>query len=746
MLVLFAVIILCITSIGGVIYLQTGSALEAETADELEQSTQLQSNVLAESIDRYQHHVRTLAESNVINSGTDGEIELTLESEVSSAPDSVVAAHYIETDDYEVLISSDDEAEGVSFADEGVDWATDDTLHDGQSGIHLTDPYDDPVTDNASIAITSSVPEDSDRGVVFVIDQDDHASELASPSLEDDAFTQIVNEDGEVVMSHDDEAATDEHHAVDDEDDPRATAIESGLEGETGYLESDVGGSEMALGYAPVDGTDWVIMAHTPMDAAYDLHQSVTRSVIALVLVSLLGLGTIGVVVGRNMSRSLNELTAKTREVEQGNLETELESDRIDEIGELYAAFRSMRDSLRETLHEVNTAKKRAERREQTLEVLVEQLEQEASDVMKQAAEGDLTQRMDVEEGNEAIEQVAAEYNEMIERIETTIDDPKRFAGDVASHSEQVTANVEEVQAASEQVSTAVQDISSHIDHQHTMFRSAAGEMAEIEQMADDIASLSESVSHSATQTAAAGEEGRSTARNAKEAMSRIDEESKQTLREIEKLEQQMAEIEEIVDMISEHAAQTDLLALSANIEASRQTTETTEFGTVAAEVKELARETKESAAEIDTIIASLESQLERTTREVETTRSEIDESKAVIEETVDTLESIATYTTSTSSGVQQIASLSQQQSDSTQDARQLITNATELSEQVTAETETVAAATEEQTSSLEEVTTSANQLASEAQSLHTTLDYFETAADDEPDHHFKFSHGTLEE
>lgn len=742
MLVLFAVILLFITTIGGVIYFQTGSALETETENELEQSTQLQSNTLAERIDRYKHHVRTLAASNVINSGTDDEIQVTLLNEVSSAPDSVVAAHYVETNDYEILSSSDENATGVSFRDHSVDWAEDDILRDNQSNIHLTDPYHDPVTDESSLAIISAVPEDPDRGVIFVIDLDDHAAELATPSLEDAVFTQVVNADGDVVLRYDTKAS-DEQLTMSAPDDDRSTAVERGLAGETGYLETTVDGTEMALGYAPVEGTDWVIMAHTPKEAAYALHRDVTRSVIALILVSLFGLGTIGVVVGRNTSRALTQLSEKAREVEGGNLETTLASNRDDEIGDLYTAFSNMRDSLQETITEAETAKRQAEERQQTLETLVQQLEQEASEVMEQAADGDLTQRMDVDEGNEAIKRVEQEYNTMIEDIETTIEEPKRFAADVAAHSEQVTANVEEVQAASEQVTASMEDISSHIERQHVMFQSAASEMEEIARMIDDIASLSETVSQSASRTAQAGDAGRSTAQDAKEAMSRIDSESRNTLQEIEKLQHQMEQIEKMADVITEHAEQTDLLALNANIEASRQEDETTEFGTVADEVKELARATKATAEEIDTTVTSLQKQLNRTTAEVQMTQEEIDESKKVIGDTVSALENIADYTESTSNGVQQIASLTQQQSESTQDVSRLITNATELSDRVTAETETVSGAIQEQTGSLQEVTVSANQLAGEAQSLHTTLDQFKTSSQSDADqaHEFQFSH-----
>ncbi|GAB3026454.1 methyl-accepting chemotaxis protein [Natronobiforma cellulositropha] len=713
------------------IYTQTSSALEEDTQQQINQSTLLQAETLTEWVDRMTYQTQSLSETAALTDGANHEIRGALSNADGNSHESVTAVHYIETGSYEILESSNTSATGVAFSEYDVRWAEQGLEFDNTSHTQFTTPFEDPVTGEQSIAFVSPVDGDSGHAVMFVVDLIDYSSLLMRPSDDEGSHTFVANSEGTVVMSHHTHSIGDQNMGQ-DEFEAQSPPVLAALDGVTGYEEMEMHGhgEEMAMGFTRIEGTDWVVMTHIPTEAAYSLQGTIENSVIALVLVSVLGLGAIGVVIGRDTAGSLNHLSSRAQELEQGNLETELSTTRRDEIGTLYAAFESMRVSLRETITEAEAAREQAIHRERELAELAKQLEEEASVVMADAADGDLTERMSVEGDNEAMSQVVTEYNEMMSGIEGTVEELKHFATDVAAHSEQMTASVEEVEAASEQVTKSVQEISSHTDHQHATFQQVEAEMGSIAAMTDDIASLSQTVTEAAEQTADTGSDGRVAAREVKEAIARIDAESQETIDEIEKLQAEMDRIEAMAEFISEVATQTNVLALNANIEATRTSSESDGFSAVAGEVKSLASDAKDSAQKIETVVGSIQEQMGRTATEVEQTRAEIDASAKTIDEASTALEEIAEHADTTHEGVREIASLTQQQASSTQEVTEMVVDASTISDKVSEEAETVAAAAEEQTSSLHEVSHSANDLAGEAHSLQFSLDQFETDAD----------------
>lgn len=406
------VVVVAVGAIGGAIYVQTGASLQEDTESSMVRSTALQAESVAEWVDHRRDETKYLADSEEVRSGDADRVRSHLRDEREEMDSAVVAVHYVDRSDYAVLASTHDDAEGTSLAD--APWANDDVAGDEPT---LIDPHEDETVGATVSGFVTEASGDEDRLVVLLFDLAAYSNSLEKPSAADESFTHVVNSRGTVVLSHHN-ARIGEPNAGQDDGKPKSMGVMRGLEGETGYVEMDMAmhGGEMSMGFAPIEGTDWVIMTHIPTAEAFALQQEISQSVIALVLVSLFGLGLIGVVVGRSTSRSLGRLAAKAEELERGDLDTELESGRRDEIGQLYDAFANMRDSLRGSLQESRQATQRAERKGQEMTRLANHLETKAADfrdVMERAADGDLTQRMGEDSTNEAMREIAAEYNEM---------------------------------------------------------------------------------------------------------------------------------------------------------------------------------------------------------------------------------------------------------------------------------------------------------------------------------------------
>ncbi|WP_435345827.1 methyl-accepting chemotaxis protein [Haloarchaeobius sp. HRN-SO-5] len=728
---LFLLVLLLIAGIGGVIYAQTGAALHDSTQANMEKTTSLQANTVGEWVEGMREKTGYISASGPVAGGDVSEIESYLRAEGAESSASVSAIHYYDTEDQEVLASSREGAAGVNYRDAGVEWAAQGLdLGDARQTV-VTHPYNDTVTQNASIAFVSPVPDKSDRAIVLVVDLFSQTEQLDLPAASEDSFTHIVDSRGTVVMSHHhhdintQNVGSPENYSVD------SMAVERGLQGEVGYMEMEVSHGHartMTMGFAPVPGTNWVIMTHIPAESSYALQSEIERSVIALVVLSMLGLAGVGVVIGRDTTRPIERLADRASKLERGNLDAELDTDRTDEIGQLYDAFDSMRASLRERIAEVEDARARANRLNDHLETKAD----EYADVMQECAEGDLTQRMDPESQSEAMSEIAAEFNQMVGEIELTVDRLSRFADEVAASSEQVTASTEEVRSASEQVTESIQEISDGAERQNENLQTVNDEMNGLSTTTEQIAASSNNVADLAAQTAETGREGRELASDTIEEMNEVQADSERTIEAIESLEEEIDEVDELVDFITNVAKQTNILALNAGIEATRPDEASEGFSAVADEVKELAEETKDAAEDIEQQIEEIKSQADRTTTEVRQTSERIDDHRDAVEDTVDALEEIAEYADETSDGVQEISAATQQQAASTQEVVSMVDEAATIAEETTTEAENVAAAGEEQTTALTEVSRSVSNLSQQASELSSKLDQFETG--DDPD------------
>ncbi|MFC6951970.1 methyl-accepting chemotaxis protein [Halorubellus litoreus] len=495
-------------------------------------------------------------------------------------------------------------------------------------------------------------------------------------------------------------------------------------------------------GYSPVEGTDWVVVVHEPTGTAFGFVKDVQQYGLLVTGGIVVLIGLVGLVLGRNTVRSVDDLRRKAGRMEDGDLNVDFDTHRIDAIGQLYVGFASMRDALRDQIREAQEAREAAEAARAEAEEMNEHLEQKADEysaVMQACADGDLTERMRPESESAAMRSIAVEFNEMVAEIEATTAEVKAFASEVATASEEVTASSEEVRSASQQVTESIQEISDGAERQNESLQSVSGEMEQLSTTTEEIAASSNEVADIAERTAQTGREGREAAEAAIEGMAELESESESAVAAIEDLENEMSEIDELIEFIGDIAKETNMLALNANIEASRGSAEASGdgdegFAVVAQEVKELASETKDAAEDIEARLERIQDQTEHTAGEVQQTADRVAEHTQSVRDAAGALDEIAEYAAETNDGVQEISAATEQQAASTEEVVAMVDDAATISEETTAESENVAAAAEEQTTALTEVSNSASSLSEQASQLSAALDRFDTAAAPEDD------------
>jgi methyl-accepting chemotaxis protein len=206
-------------------------------------------------------------------------------------------------------------------------------------------------------------------------------------------------------------------------------------------------------------------------------------------------------------------------------------------------------------------------------------------DVVDHVADGDLTVRLDVDQGDE-VGRLAAAINRMIERMAATITSISGSAQQLSSSSDQLStvsqalsATADETSAQAGSVSAASEEVSANV---HTVASGA-------EEMGASIREIAGNATRAADVAATAG---------------LVAAETDTT---VGKLGDSSAEVGEVVAVITSIAEQTNLLALNATIEAARAGEAGKGFAVVANEVKELAKETAKATGDIGHKIAAIQ-------------------------------------------------------------------------------------------------------------------------------------------
>ncbi|MGB6013118.1 MAG: methyl-accepting chemotaxis protein, partial [Nodosilinea sp.] len=310
-------------------------------------------------------------------------------------------------------------------------------------------------------------------------------------------------------------------------------------------------------------------------------------------------------------------------------------------------------------------------------------------------SQGDLTVRAQVTE--DEIGTLADSYNATIanlRKIVVQVQDASRQVADTTDTSQT------SVRTLAESANQQAADILSAIDR--------VQEMAASVQLVATNAEKAEAAVLEAEQTVAQGDDAMN---RTVDGIMAIRETVADTAKKVKRLGESSQKISNVVNLISGFAAQTNMLALNASIEASRAGEGGKGFAVVAEEVRELARQSAEATIEIEKLVASIQTETNAVVIAMETGTEQVVTGTQLVDETRQSLNQITAVSRQISALVGAIADATVVQS--------------QVSEVVSETMTSVATTATENSSAANQVADAFTQLRSVAQALQEEVGRF---------------------
>ncbi len=535
----------------------TFTGVQASVSDDAEQTLSSASEREAEGITQFlsERNNDTLRISNEegIAEMSEQEVGTTLDNELRRLPSDVAAIHYYNIEDQRVAVSTDPFAQDQPVDQSQYPWVSALGEVADPTEVRSAEPYEGLVGSTESrakyLGFASLIDNKQDHAIIVVVDLDTRSS-LLEPPVEDSVMNVVSHEaGGQVVLAQDLSQIFEPHPLLDQLPFLGQSNLETRTDevtAQTDLFDDD----DLIVASAPVENKRWSVTTMAEQSTVFATASEVSRSLLILIAVSLLGLVVLGAAITRDINRSLKELTGYAEEIEDGNLGVDINQSRADEFGQLSGLFSRIRDSLEGQIKEAETARKEAEVARAEAEELARYLQDKAeeySDVMQQVGAGDMTQRMEQDGEEDSMDQIAEEFNDMIEELEKTTGQLKSYVDEVEEAGAEVDQSSRTVREASEQVAESIQKISDDAYNQKDRLDELRRSMEETVERIEAIATEYDNVSV---------DEALAQIRDVADELDQIAELSQETMAESQEVagaaEEQAAELNTVSDRANE--------------------------------------------------------------------------------------------------------------------------------------------------------------------------------------------------
>ena len=296
----------------------------------------------------------------------------------------------------------------------------------------------------------------------------------------------------------------------------------------------------------------------------------------------------------------------------------------------------------------------------------------------------------------------------------------------VASASEELTASSDQSATVSGQVANSVVNVAGSCGEQFNAVNHADERVKDLSSNMQQFQTAIEAAHKKIESTNEAAMLGSNDVSQAVEQMRAIESSVGEASRVITGLGEESKQIGTIVDTISEIAAQTNLLALNAAIEAARAGEHGRGFAVVADEVRKLAEQSQVAASQIAELIASIQQSADRAVASMQSGNEQVQSGTSMVTNAGSTFRDIVGMVTEVADSSNLMGKTVDNLTDGAEQIAQAVKTIDDMSRKVSSEAENVSAATEQQSATMQEIANASRALAENAQKLQAATAKFQ--------------------
>ena len=392
----------------------------------------------------------------------------------------------------------------------------------------------------------------------------------------------------------------------------------------------------------PIRGSSqhWYLAVIAPMDEVLAQANSISRMTIALCVATLVVLLVVIFLLIRSSVKPINYLARTAEIIADGNLEQPIEDERFGgEVKMLSTSLKKMIASLVEGI-------KKAE----ALSASAQEESRKAQEAMTQA------------------EAASKEAQAKTQTMLTAADKLEEVGNVVSSASSELSAQIEQSDRGAAESAQRLSE--------------AATAMNEMNATVQEVAKNAGSASAASAETKQKAEAGAEVVAKAVHSIEQVHQMSLELKGDMAQLNEHAQDITRIMNVISDIADQTNLLALNAAIEAARAGEAGRGFAVVADEVRKLAEKTMASTNDVGNAIKAIQESTAKSMNGVDQAVERIGETNELASRSGAALEEIVATVEATGDQVNAIATASEEQSAASEEINQSIVQVNDMSRQ----------------------------------------------------------------